>query len=146
MYSVTYLPSVADSHLRCPDFPPYDGASSTYRPLETYGDITFADEKSLLDNLAIELQSNATVNAYILLYAVRHSRVEDARAKGVGAKEYLMTKRGIEPGRIVIVDGGYREESLTEFYVLPKELPSPSPIPTIPRGEAHVIRPLAKVR
>lgn len=140
VYSVTYLPSVTDSHQRCADFPPYDGSSHTYRPLETYRDITFEDEKSRLDNLAIELQSDATVKAYILLYAGRHSRVEDTRVRGERAKEYLTTKRGIEPGRIVIVDGGYREESLTEFYVLPKDLPSPSPIPTIPCGEAHVIK------
>lgn len=136
VYSVTYLPSIADSHLRCLDYPPYAGSSPTYRPLETYRDVTFADEKLRLDNLAIELQSNPTVKAYILLYAGRHSRVEDTMASGERAKEYLTTKRGIEPGRIFIVDGGHREESLTELYVLPRGLPSPSPIPTIPQGEA----------
>jgi hypothetical protein len=35
------------------------------------------------------------------------------------SKKYLVGKRGLEPQRLLIVDGGYRNSSVTELHLYP---------------------------
>lgn len=57
--SVSYIPSKSDSGLRCPGFPPFGGGVSQYRPYDSYGDISRADEEAHLDNFAFRLEHYA---------------------------------------------------------------------------------------
>jgi hypothetical protein len=44
---------------------------------------------------------------------------------------YLGSTRGIYLGRIVTVDGGYREVPMTELWMVPRGSTPPKPSPTV---------------
>jgi hypothetical protein len=138
--SVTYIPSSKDARLRCSGFPRFDGGASQYRPYDTYGDIPRADEEARLDNFAFALQSGPELKGYIITYAGQTARISEAKTYAERAREYLINKRGIASQRIVALDGGYREKMETELYLVPSDLPAPTPTPTIPSTKVQIIR------
>ena len=100
---------------------------------------SWADEKARLDNVAIsynQAPSNAVV--YLLAYGGRVACVDAANARNVRAKHYLVTKRGIAPSRVIIIDGGYREEPMLEVWILPSDITRPEPNPTVDRSQARL--------
>jgi hypothetical protein len=98
---------------------------------------SFDDQKARLDNLGIELQNDPTTTSYIIAYAGRTSKTGQAEKLLARAKDYLVQKRGIDPARIVIQNGGYREEDCVELWVVPQGATPPQATPTVPAGEAR---------
>jgi len=98
---------------------------------------SFDDQKARLDNLGIELQNNPTTTAYIIAYAGRASRVGQADRLLSRAKDYLVQKRAIDPARLVIVDGGYRQEDCVEIWVVPQGAMPPRATPTVAPRDAR---------
>lgn len=89
------------------------------RPMDYYGNIRFADEMALLDNFAIELQNSTDFHGYIECYGRRVGQQREAMNRCARAKRYLSNRRGIAPDRIVLVDGGFREELTVGLWLLP---------------------------
>jgi hypothetical protein len=58
-------------------------------------------------------------------------------------KSHLVLTRGINAARIVTIDGGYREQPTTEFWIVPDGASPPQPSPTIAPSE---IGPPAKTK
>ena len=87
------------------------------------------DQKARLDNLAIELQNNPATTTYVIVYAARNS--QQAHASGLlnRLKDYLVSKRGIDPSRVVTLDGGSRDEDCMELWVVPRGAVPPVPKP-----------------
>ena len=137
---VAYIPSSKDTHLRCPGFPPFDGGASQYRPFDTYGDIPRTDEEARLDNFAFALQNGPEMKGYVITYAGQTSRFAEAKTYAERAREYLINKRSIAAQRVVALDGGYREKKETEIYLVPNDMPAPTPMPTIPSTEVRIVR------
>ena len=53
-------------------------------------------------------------------------------------KEYLVNTRGLGAERLVIADGGYREERSAELWLVPWNLSGPAPTPTVdPKDVVH---------
>ena len=46
-----------------------------------------------------------------------------------------MERRGVDAGRVTIVDGGFREELSFELLVVPYDAMPPSPMPTVDPDE-----------
>jgi hypothetical protein len=90
----------------------------------------FDDTKARLDNLAIELQNAPTSQGYIIVYAGRGSRAGQADRLIKRAKDYLVTNRGIDAGRISVINGGYRDTDYFELWVVPQGAEPPQPTPT----------------
>jgi hypothetical protein len=88
-------------------------------PIDYYGNIRFEDEKARLDNFAIELQTSPSINGYIDCYGGRVGRRGEARTRCERAKRYLTRHRGIAPERLVLVDGGFREQLDVGLWLLP---------------------------
>ncbi len=88
-------------------------------PIDYYGNIRYADEQARLDNFAIELQNSPDLHGYIECYGGRVGRHGEARARCERAKRYLTGRRAIAPDRIVLVDGGYRNELTVGLWLLP---------------------------
>ncbi len=86
------------------------------------------DQKARLDNLAIELQNNPGTTAYVIVYAARNSQQAHGSGLMNRLKDYLVSKRGIDPSRVVTVDGGSRDEDCMELWVVP-----PGAVPPVPR-------------
>lgn len=124
-----------------------DSAAVAVRPInhcchsmDQYGAIGFGHEKARLDNFAIALQNVAGAGGYIVAYDGRRARPGEARRRADRAKRYLVNTRGLEAGRIVIIDGGHREKMTFELYIVPDGGAAPRPAPTIDPREVQVIR------
>ncbi|HVF55681.1 MAG TPA: hypothetical protein VM934_06000 [Pyrinomonadaceae bacterium] len=103
---------------------------------DEFPSVAFDDDKARLDNLAIELQNTPNSTGYIISYAGRGSRAGTADRMGQRALNYLSNTRGISSSRIVIVNGGYRENNAYEFWLVPQGADAPRPTPTVQPGDA----------
>ena len=95
----------------------------------------FDDVKARLDNLAIELQNAPTAQGYVIVYAGRRSRAGQADKLAERARKYLVTERGIDSSRLVIMNGGYRETDYFELWLVPQGAEPPRPSPTVSPGD-----------
>ena len=93
------------------------------------------DQKARLDNLAVELQNDLSTRAYILAYGGRLSPLGQVEKLMSRARDYLVTQRGIDASRIVVVNGGFREEDSVELWMVPSGAAAPKPTPTVQAGE-----------
>ncbi len=91
----------------------------------------FDDQKARLDNLAIEMQNDPSATAYIVGYGGRTSRAGEADRLVTRARDYLVNKRGMDAARVVVVNGGYREENCVEMWIVPRGAEVPQPRPTL---------------
>ena len=90
---------------------------------DEYGNIRFNDEKARLDNYAIQLQNDPTSTGTIIVYG---TCAGEAQQRGDRAKEYLVNTRGIEAGRITVVDGGCRSDLTVQLWVVPSGATAPA--------------------
>lgn len=98
---------------------------------------SFDDQKARLDNLAVELQNDPTTTTYVIAYGGRTSRTGQADLLGTRARDYLVAQRGIDQSRIVVLNGGYREEDCVELWVIPRGATPPQPSPTVQAGDVR---------
>jgi hypothetical protein len=98
---------------------------------------SFDDQKARLDNLAVELQNDQSTTTYIFAYGGRTSRVGQADRLGARAREYLVSQRGIAPARIIVINGGFREEDCVEVWIVPSGATPPQPRPTVQAGDVR---------
>jgi hypothetical protein len=111
------------------------------RKIDEYGNIRFNDEKARLDNFAIELQNDPTAQGYVIAYGGRRGRAGEAQRRADRAKDYLVNTRGIDPSRIVTVDGGYREDLTVELWLVPSGADAPQQTPTVDPSEVQTTAP-----
>ena len=107
------------------------------RKFDEFPNLAFDDQKARLDNLAIQMQNEPSAQGYVIVYAGRASRPGTAERLGARARDYLVQQRGIDPGRIVVVNGGYREEDYFEFWIVPQGAQPPQPSPTVQAGDVR---------
>jgi len=93
------------------------------RKFDEYGNIRFNDEKARLDNYAIQLQNEPGSTGTIIVYG---SCAGEAQQRGDRAKDYLVNTRGIEAGRITVVDGGCRADLTVQLWVVPQGATAPT--------------------
>lgn len=93
---------------------------------DEYGNIRFNDEKARLDNYAIALQNEPGSSATIIVYG---SCAGEAQQRGDRAKDYLVNTRGIEAGRITVVDAGCSEDLKVQLWIVPSGSAAPTPDP-----------------
>ena len=113
---------------------------------DEYGLVCSEDEKARLDNFAIELQSNPGLQGYIIFYGgrcwspcsedgsdhgPRYPRKGEAEARAARIKPYLVDVRGVDPDRIVVIDGGNRETWNAELWLSAKGVGPPAATPTV---------------
>jgi len=142
--SIIYTPAAKDSHLRCPGSSAQQSSDAEkeyfIRKFDEYSNISFNDEKARLDNLAIYLQREPEMKGYIIAYAGRRARADEAQARAERAKNYLVNVRGVNAERIVTIDGGHREELEVDVYVLPRGVSAPTATPTVDPSEVQTIK------
>jgi hypothetical protein len=105
------------------------------REFDECDNCTFDDQKARLDNLAVELQNDPSTRAYVIAYGGRMSPVGQVEKLMSRAREYLVTQRGIDASRLVVVNGGFREDDSVELWVVPSGASAPQPTPTVQAGE-----------
>lgn len=119
-------------------------AVSPIQLFDSFGDICCDDEKARLDNFAVALEHEPEAQGYIIFYGGRrqnypycHSsrqrfpRRGESQARVARLKSYLVNARVLDPKRIVVINGGYRESWTAELWIVPKGANPPAPSPTI---------------
>jgi hypothetical protein len=104
------------------------------RAFDEFGDVNCEDLSARLDNFNVALQNEPDTQAIIVFYEGkdgkgRNPRRGEARAKAARMRDYLVTNRGASAGRIVLLDGGYREEFGVKLYICPRGV-GQMPLPT----------------
>lgn len=107
------------------------------RKFDEFPSIAYDDDKARMDNLAIELQNNPDAQAYIITYSGRTSRAGQGERLSERARSYLTQQRGLDPGRLTIVNGGYRDVDTYEMWIVPQGASTPQPSPTVSPSEAR---------
>jgi hypothetical protein len=117
-------------------------AKTTFRvshfKFDEYGDIDEEDEMARLDNLAITLGSDPTLQVHVVFYGGRFGPRREALARAARAKNYLVQTRGIEAGRVITIDGGYRNELSGELWLSLRGTGAPVVRPTIDRRYVRI--------
>jgi hypothetical protein len=108
---------------------------------DTYGRIARNDEKARLDNFAVALQNDPGAQGYIIAYGGRRGPAGEAQTRADFARNYLVTARQIDAGRLITVDGGFREEATTELWLVPSGATPPTASPNVDASEVQTTRP-----
>lgn len=112
----------------------YDPGS---RKLDEYGAIPFKDETARLDSFAAELVNDPTAEGYLLCYGGRRGASGAAQRRCERARGYLVSARGIDLRRLVVVDGGFREQAAVELWLTPSGSTPPIATPTVDPAEVR---------
>jgi len=110
------------------------------KPFDQFQSVAFDDDKARFDNLAIELQGAPDTQAYVMIYAGRTSRAGQADMLSRRTMDYLVNQRGVDAGRITIVNGGYRDTDFIEIWICPPGAKTPQPTPTVQPGDVQPAR------
>lgn len=100
---------------------------------DEFGNITCEDELARLDNLAVTLQNEPALQVQVVVYGGRVGPRNEALARAARMKAYLVGSRGVEPERVITIDGGYRDELSGELWLSPRGAIPPVTRPTIDR-------------
>jgi hypothetical protein len=89
------------------------------RKFDEYGALKQEEENERLDNFLIELMNDPQTKGYIIAYQGRTGPAGQARRAAEMMKSYLVDTRHFEPERTLVVDGGAREKTTFELWIVP---------------------------
>lgn len=84
-----------------------------------------------LDNLVIQLQSEPESKGFVIVYSGKYDLPATISTYRARIGNYLVNMRGVDPERLVILDGGYKQNVTTEFWIAAKGATAPEPTETI---------------
>ena len=105
---------------------------------DTYCDLPLRAEQSRLDALANALKVDSHSVCYILTYAGQNACIWEAEWRATRAKKYLVEKHEIDSDRVIIMDGGFRQNFTTELFISPRNACGPLPSPTLGTDDAQI--------
>lgn len=136
--SIAYIPSRKDLGLRCVGFPPYEGGVREYQPYTAFSAKAQMIEERL-GEFAAQLADNDRLKGFIIAYAGKVARRGEAKLMAAKAKRGLTSRLGLPAGRIKVIDGGFRDTAEYELFLLPPEIPSPAPTPTLSSNQVRIL-------
>jgi hypothetical protein len=99
--------------------PPPD---TSIRQFDEFGDVKCEDEYARLDNFVVALQNEPQAQGIIVFYGGKTFRGKlprqgEAEARAARLKPYLVNRRGIPSNRIIVVNGGFKDEWKAELWI-----------------------------
>jgi hypothetical protein len=136
---LSYSPATNNNQLLCAEAAAREleikrGEAVSQKPLLNYlvSRTPSTDEKGLLKYFAEQLsKSPAGSKGYIIAYAGRRARVNEAQGLANRAKAYLVKKLGFEAQNILAIAGGHQEEAQVDLYIVEPGRPKPLTSPTV---------------
>ena len=101
--------------------------ASPTTPFDQYGTPRWEDEKARLDNLAIQLQNEKSLLAFILVLDKTGGCPGEAQARAIRAKRYVVEHRGVPWNRVIWRREGYRPDVQTSLILAPPGVQVPYP-------------------
>lgn len=111
------------------------------RKIDEYAKIPPGDEKARLHNFAVELQNDPTTEGHLVCYGGRVGPAGESRSLCERARDYLVNTRGIYSKRLTVVDGGFREKSTTELWLVWPGGNTPLAMPTVDPSDVKTLPP-----
>lgn len=110
-----------------------EAESQKPRKVDSYNDKIRSGEAEQwhLEDFLKALVKEPNAKAYILAYGGREDNPGKARRYAVRAKNYMVEARGVDPARIITIDGGRREEFIVELWLVPNGARPLQPEPTV---------------
>jgi hypothetical protein len=106
---------------------------------DEYGPITLTEERRRWTTSRSSYALNQKRKLILLRMVGDEPRPREARDRTDRAKRYLIRKCRLDPARIVIVDGGYREEATTELFIRLENGKPPIAFPTVDRSKVKIV-------
>jgi hypothetical protein len=130
MRMLTFIFLVLCSFL--PFFQAQEAKSQSSRKVDFYNDKIQSGEAEQwhLEDFLKQLEKEPNAKAFIIAYGGQEDNPGKAGRYATRAKNYLVTARGIDPARIVTIDGGRREDFIVELWLVPNGSRPPAPSPT----------------
>ena len=117
--------------------PPHEKRIIVGREFDTCCSCSYDDQKARLDNLAVALQNDPTTTTYVFAYGGRTSPVGQADRLLARARDYLVSQRAIDSSRIILINGGFREEDCVEVWIVPQGATPPTATPSVQPGDVR---------
>ena len=110
-----------------------EAESQRPRKVDSYNDKIRSGEAEQwhLEDFRTELVKEPNAKAYIIAYGGREDTPGKAQRYALRAKNYLVNSRGVDPARIVTIDGGRREDFIVELWLVPNGAHPPQLEPTV---------------
>ena len=89
------------------------------------------DITARLDEYWKILKDHPELRAYIIGYGGRRQPLSRVAYPPASWKQYLIEMREVAGERVVVVNGGLREEAMVEVWVVPPGVEPPKPTPTV---------------
>jgi hypothetical protein len=106
--------------------------------LDEYHNLSTDDEAAHLDLFADKLFRQPGLRGQIIAYSDSRRPRGSYLRRIHGIAKYLTHTRGIEPGRIAVTDGGYKERFSTELWLIPERSSPPTPTPKLPPPSVNI--------
>jgi hypothetical protein len=106
-----------------PGAPPDRLLDEYARLFDEYGRIGWRDEKARLDNFAIQLIDEPKAIGYIFVINGRNGCSEEAAARAIRAKRYLVEHRSVPWNRVISKEDGYGDTFRTVLLAAPADRP-----------------------
>jgi hypothetical protein len=87
--------------------------------VDNYPPLRLNDEKARLDNFAIQLQNDPSAKGYVIVYGAPRANAAEKQKRIKRVTDYLSNTRGIDISRLVTMEGGTRDQTTTELWVVP---------------------------
>lgn len=92
------------------------------------------DVDAHLDNFAYHLKQEPDSRGYMIFYRGKRKPPKYFAYNPEWQFSVLNSEWGFEEGRVVLADGGYREEAMMELWIVPEGAGPPKPTPTVSLG------------
>lgn len=92
---------------------------------DEWGDLRFSEERVRLNNIVDVVKAKPLTIVYLIIHAGQTACVNEAKARGIRAKNYLVS-RGISKNRIVWIDAGWRKNVWTIIWITSPEMGKPN--------------------
>jgi hypothetical protein len=87
--------------------------------VDNYPPLRLNDEKARLDNFAIQLQNDPSAKGYVIVYGAPRANSAEKQKRIKRVTDYLSNTRGIDASRLVTMEGGTRDQTTTELWIVP---------------------------
>lgn len=115
--------------------------SATYSRFDIYDRSRDAVEaRTILDNLAKQLNTQPALRGYLIAYAGRKACRNEARFRLLEAKRYLKEKHNIDSTQVTFLDGGFQESWAVEIWIGFRQNKPPEREPTLNKDQVKIIK------
>ncbi len=124
--------------------------------IEQFRIVQCDDYLARMDNFSVQAQNDPSAFFYVFIYEGKESKYNSqkkreeivaptfgsAKAKIVSMKKYLTVMRGVSKDRIQFIEGGFRETSEAEIWLVPPGATPPKPTPTLTKMKFRKGKPI----